>query len=287
MQLGKSKLRTIMSFFSPSSPKKRLNDQELHHSSTLREISRQLVLSEVTDLLSIVDSNTNLHSGATAIYDKSISTSLTSYTSSLSAQTLFIIRIDTSRPLVDPLPSILSTCLISPIVVPIDVNCSSVNPSSQPTSLSISLITSSRPADISRSLFDPPVQSILPSYKINKESRSFQKQWSSNKGNLLEILQWSSETDSVVFYLIWLKNKVYALLADESRDISGYQQMSIVLRVIDDTKIKESNNFIEKYFIDLIALHSFDAKPLADAIVNILRKFNIDLCLCIVMCFDG
>ncbi|CAF3801428.1 unnamed protein product [Rotaria sp. Silwood1] len=181
MQLGKSKLRTIMSFFSPSSPKKRLNDQELHHSSTLREISRQLVLSEVTDLLSIVDSNTNLHSGATAIYDKSISTSLTSYTSSLSAQTLFIIRIDTSRPLVDPLPSILSTCLISPIVVPIDVNCSSVNPSSQPTSLSISLITSSRPADISRSLFDPPVQSILPSYKINKESRSFQKQWFNNR----------------------------------------------------------------------------------------------------------
>ncbi|CAF3801461.1 unnamed protein product [Rotaria sp. Silwood1] len=190
MQLGKSKLRTIMSFFSPSSPKKRLNDQELHHSFTLREISRQLVLSEVTDLLSTVDSNTNLHSGATAIYDKSISTSLTSYTSSLSsnlsasslsAQSLFIIRIDTSRPLVDPLPSILSTCLISPIVVPIDVNCSSVSPSSQPTSLSISLTTSSRPADISRSLFDPPAQSILPSYKINKERRSFQKQWFNNR----------------------------------------------------------------------------------------------------------
>ncbi len=77
------------------------------------------------------------------------------------------------------------------------------------------------------------------------------------------------------------------MLADESRDISGHEQMSIVLRVIDATKLKSSDNFIEEYLLGLVPLESFDAPSLANAIVDLLRKYNIDLNLCIGMCFDG
>jgi hypothetical protein len=63
--------------------------------------------------------------------------------------------------------------------------------------------------------------------------------------------------------------------------------MSVVLRVIDDRKIKTSSYFIEEYLLGLIRLHLFDAQSLANAIVDILRKYNIDINLCIGLCFDG
>ena len=53
--------------------------------------------------------------------------------------------------------------------------------------------------------------------------------------------------------------------------------MSIVLRVIDHQKPKNHNYCIKEYLLGLIALHSFDAKSLANAIVDILNKYNIDL----------
>ncbi|CAF3327604.1 unnamed protein product [Rotaria socialis] len=73
MQPSKSKSRTIMTFSSPSSPKKqRLNNQELHHSSTSTETSTKLVLSEETNLHR-PNTSTNLHDSATDIHNKSIS----------------------------------------------------------------------------------------------------------------------------------------------------------------------------------------------------------------------
>jgi hypothetical protein len=63
--------------------------------------------------------------------------------------------------------------------------------------------------------------------------------------------------------------------------------MSIVLRVIDDDKTKSSNYFIEEYFLGLMPLDLFDAESLSTAIVDILKKYNIDLNLCIALCFDG
>ncbi|CAF2968206.1 unnamed protein product [Rotaria sp. Silwood2] len=63
--------------------------------------------------------------------------------------------------------------------------------------------------------------------------------------------------------------------------------MSLVLRVIDDEKIKESNYFIEEYLLGLIGLRSFDATSLADTIVNMLKTFDVDLTLCIALCFDS
>ncbi|CAF1173507.1 unnamed protein product [Rotaria magnacalcarata] len=152
MQPSKSKSRTIMSFFSPSSPKKqRLINQELHHSSTSTEASTELVLSQETHLHRL-DASTNLHDSATAIHNKSISTSLISNTSSLAqnllTQSFAIIPIAISSPLIDPPSPLLSTSLLSPIVIPIDVNSASVSPSSQPTSPSVSQTTSSRSVDI-------------------------------------------------------------------------------------------------------------------------------------------
>ena len=63
--------------------------------------------------------------------------------------------------------------------------------------------------------------------------------------------------------------------------------MSIVLRVIDHEKSKTTNCCIEESLLGLIALHSFDAKSLASAIVDILNNYNIDLNSCIALCFDG
>ncbi|CAF1470107.1 unnamed protein product [Adineta steineri] len=142
---------------------------------------------------------------------------------------------------------------------------------------------------------------------------------SNNKGNFLEILKWASKTDVIVKSIFndstshatylspyiqnqllhlmadqsryWisdkLKNRSYALLADESRDIAGHQQMSIVLRVIDNDKIKSKKYFIQEYLLGLITLHSFDAMSLTNAIIDTLKKYNIDLNLCLALCFDG
>ncbi|CAF1388583.1 unnamed protein product [Rotaria sordida] len=49
-----------------------------------------------------------------------------------------------------------------------------------------------------------------------------------------------------------LKNKVYELIAHENRDASDHEQMSIVLRVIDNTKVATSNYFIEEYLLDSV-----------------------------------
>jgi hypothetical protein len=84
-----------------------------------------------------------------------------------------------------------------------------------------------------------------------------------------------------------LKNKSYALLADESRDVAGHEQMSIVLRVIDNDKTTSTNCFVQEFLLDLISLRSFDAMSLTNAIVDTLKKYNIELNLCIALCFDG
>jgi len=51
-------------------------------------------------------------------------------------------------------------------------------------------------------------------------------------------------------------------MADESRDISGNKQMSIVIRVIVDAPHGKSD-IIKEYFMGLIRLHQFDATSLS------------------------
>lgn len=164
---------------------------------------------------------------------------------------------------------------------------------------------------------------------------------SSNRGNFIELLKWSSGTDSVAssilndsaknstylspqiqnelislvasnirqqitekvssihfsgkFYFISsfkIKGCVFSLMVDESRDISGNEQLSVVVRVIDleVTASKDHSyrsSLFKEYFLGFIKLVEFDAQSLTDEIVKFLSSLNIDLKHCIAMCFDG
>ncbi|CAF1514077.1 unnamed protein product [Rotaria sordida] len=193
-------------------------------------------------------------------------------------------------------PSISLTSSTSPSLLPIDSCRSSTDPLSQPVSPSspLSFLAS---LDISRSSADPPTQPMLPSYKINNENRSFRNQWIANRpaAHLTAVSNYNE-------FVIRDKSKLTVInVADhgrveqirrnrepaESRDVAGHQQMSVVLRVIDDEKTKSTNYFIQEFLLGLIALHSLDTRSLANAIVEILKKYNIDLNLLIALCFDG
>ncbi|CAF3612443.1 unnamed protein product [Rotaria socialis] len=81
-------------------------------------------------------------------------------------------------------------------------------------------------------------------------------------------------------------------MADESRDISGNEQLSIVIRVVDpDVKMhidkSEKSCPFNEYFLGFIKLNEFDAETLTSEIVRFLSCLKIDLNKCIAMCFDG
>lgn len=78
---------------------------------------------------------------------------------------------------------------------------------------------------------------------------------------------------------------MFALLADESRDISGHEQLSIVIRVVVPTA--DNKSIIQEYFLGLIRLHEFDAQTLSHEIVKYLTEYGIELNSCISQCYDG
>jgi hypothetical protein len=78
---------------------------------------------------------------------------------------------------------------------------------------------------------------------------------------------------------------MFALMADESRDSSGHEQLSIVLRVVVPTD--DNKNIIQEYFLGLIRLHEFDAPALSNTIADFLINYGIDLQSCISQCYDG
>ena len=81
-------------------------------------------------------------------------------------------------------------------------------------------------------------------------------------------------------------------MADESRNVSGHEQLSVVVRVV-DPEISASNNpneqqsLFNEFFLGFIKLDKFDAETLTNEIVKLLLSLNIDLNDCIAMCFDG
>lgn len=81
-------------------------------------------------------------------------------------------------------------------------------------------------------------------------------------------------------------------MVDETRDISGHEQLSVVIRVI-DLQIKTIGNtnrrssLFKEYFLGFIKLNEFDAQTLTNEIVKFLSSLDIDLKYCIGMCFDG
>ncbi|CAF4092305.1 unnamed protein product, partial [Rotaria sp. Silwood1] len=86
-----------------------------------------------------------------------------------------------------------------------------------------------------------------------------------------------------------LHNHNYTLMADESRDISGTQQLSIVIRFVHDQDIdmNDYSNIVKDYFLGFLPLQEFDAPALAIRIVQFLNELNIPLQTCISLCFDG
>jgi hypothetical protein len=81
----------------------------------------------------------------------------------------------------------------------------------------------------------------------------------------------------------------YSLMADESKDISGHEHLSIVVRVVSNptNTMLNKNEVIQEYFLGLVRLQEFDAITLSDAIVQFLNSYSIDLTSCIGICFDG
>ncbi|CAF1525372.1 unnamed protein product, partial [Rotaria sordida] len=144
---------------------------------------------------------------------------------------------------------------------------------------------------------------------------------SSNQGNFMELLRWSATSDPVVKSVLedsagnasylshdiqnelihimanqvrekissMLHNHNYTLMADESRDISGTQQLSIVIRFVHDQDIdmNDYSNIVKDYFLGFLPLQEFDAPALAIRIVQFLNELNIPLQTCISLCFDG
>ncbi|CAF4599072.1 unnamed protein product [Rotaria socialis] len=145
-----------------------------------------------------------------------------------------------------------------------------------------------------------------------------------NRGNFIELLRWASSTDPVALSILEdsdrnatylspciqnelisllanqiqqkisekIKGCVFALMADESRDVSGCEQLSVVIRVI-DRKVETNNDrnqyssLFKEYFLGFVKLDQFDAETLNKEIAQLLSSLNIDLQNCIAVCFDG
>ena len=74
-------------------------------------------------------------------------------------------------------------------------------------------------------------------------------------------------------------------MVDESRDISGNEQLSVVVRVIDvDIKGNNDQNYqsslFKEYFLGFTRLVEFDAQSLTNEIVKFLSSLNI--CMSII-----
>lgn len=78
-------------------------------------------------------------------------------------------------------------------------------------------------------------------------------------------------------------------MADECRDISGTQQLSIVIRFVPKLSggTFDARYVVKEYFLGFIPLEKFDAATLANKIIEFLNYWKIPLENCICLCFDG
>ncbi|CAF1442011.1 unnamed protein product [Rotaria magnacalcarata] len=145
----------------------------------------------------------------------------------------------------------------------------------------------------------------LRGHEENGESR--------NRGNLIELLHWAASTDSLVDKILndsdsnatylsptiqneilkiladqirrkisnEIKNRPFVLMADESKDISSKEQLSVVLRYVD------AENQIHEHFMGFTKLDQFDAKALYEKLYELLMKHDISIQDCIGQCYDG
>ena len=78
-------------------------------------------------------------------------------------------------------------------------------------------------------------------------------------------------------------------MADECRDISGTEQLSIVIRFCSDLHdgIIDASEIVKERFLGFVPLEAFGARTLARKIIELLNRLHIPLESCISLCFDG
>lgn len=76
----------------------------------------------------------------------------------------------------------------------------------------------------------------------------------------------------------------FAILADESADISGKEQLSLGVRFVD---IRDNNPIICEEFLGFATLKEMNADAIADAILKNFRKFGLDMDKLLGQAYDG
>lgn len=76
------------------------------------------------------------------------------------------------------------------------------------------------------------------------------------------------------------KAKYFALIVDESKDISKTEQLSFVLRYVFE-------NVIHEEFLGFCAASKLDAESLVQSILSVLKSHGIDVHSCVAQSYDG
>ena len=74
--------------------------------------------------------------------------------------------------------------------------------------------------------------------------------------------------------------KYFAVMADESRDISRTEQVSLWICYVIDSKVYER-------FLGFYNTHDVNAETLLTLIVNALQNHGLQIQNCVAQCYDG
>jgi hypothetical protein len=72
----------------------------------------------------------------------------------------------------------------------------------------------------------------------------------------------------------------YSVIADETRDKGCVEQLSVCLRYVHKSEIRER-------FVGFIDLHKFDAQSITENILQILKDLGINVSNCVAQAYDG
>ena len=73
---------------------------------------------------------------------------------------------------------------------------------------------------------------------------------------------------------------MFSIIADEARDVSCSEQMSICIRYVKDARLYER-------FVKFVDVHTLDAQSLASELTMNLKSLGLNLSQCVGQCYDG
>jgi len=79
-------------------------------------------------------------------------------------------------------------------------------------------------------------------------------------------------------------SKCFSILADETSDIAGIEQLSLGIRFAD---FKNGKLTIQEKFLGFAELKKFDAQSISDAILTKCDKLNLNMAYCVGQGYDG